>query len=469
MHRYPPPNLHDLLLPVIACLPTAFFSPQAPPALLTLLSPILRQRVSLHSQTVSAPGTRPNTWENNWLNLLTWSPQRAEQLREICSELQLEPHPVSGELELFEDGVETIEYRHLDAETVQAKCDVAKYGISVVWTWCTNDSGAVGVEGLTGASGGEQNTKDGWRIAEVRPIAMTEDETWYSTQAEAEEAPSLTSAAFPPTTSTTTTAPAQPPRSQPQTPAASEDDYWASYDRTPSTHTPAHRSPAPPSTALNPLTSLHRHDSETEYFARYASEVQPALDAHDPDEAAGADGDDFDSTLGPSQSAFDRRSRQLHGQPTPPYEGDTGIRTGTGSKENGATSNSNGAEEESYPMPCTEIPSQSTIPPVSAPRVPQPSESNGALSTLHNYHQQPVPHVQNKGEQVQVPQSSRSDSPIHRLEQEASATSAAEVGVKQHISTEMKSLYRLARAVGIEREEFERIVGREIEVLGMLD
>lgn len=469
MHRYPSPNLHDLLLPVIACLPTAFFSPQPPPALLPLLSPILRQRVSLHSQTATAPGTRPNTWENNWLNLLTWSPQRAEQLREICSELQLEPHPVSGELELFEDEPETIEYRHLDAETVQAKCDVRKYGISVVWTWCTNDSGAVGVEALTGASGGEQNTEDGWRIAEVRPVAGTEDETWYPSQAEADEAAPKTLAEVSPSRSTPAPTPTAAPLSapQPETPA-SEDDYWALYDRTPAARTPARHSPAPLSTGLNPLTTLDRRDSETEYFARYASEVQPALDAHDPDESAAADAsrEDFSSTLGPSQSVLDPTRRQLHGQPTPPDESDTGL---TSQSKEVAASNSN-AGEETYPLPCTEIPSQSTIPPASAPRVLQPSESHDALPTIYQqHHEQSIPYIPHRNGSMQSPQPSRSTSPINKLEREAAVTSAAEVGVKQHISTEMKSLYRLARAAGIDRSEFERVVWREIEVLGMLD
>lgn len=44
-----------------------------------------------------------------------------------------------------------------------------------------------------------------------------------------------------------------------------------------------------------------------------------------------------------------------------------------------------------------------------------------------------------------------------------------EVAVKQHISTSMKSLYRLSKAAGIDRSEFESIIHIELSVLSMLD
>jgi hypothetical protein len=55
------------------------------------------------------------------------------------------------------------------------------------------------------------------------------------------------------------------------------------------------------------------------------------------------------------------------------------------------------------------------------------------------------------------------------LEREAESHSQAEIAIKQHISTDIKSLFRLARSAGIEREEFERIIQRELEVLPMLE
>lgn len=44
-----------------------------------------------------------------------------------------------------------------------------------------------------------------------------------------------------------------------------------------------------------------------------------------------------------------------------------------------------------------------------------------------------------------------------------------EIAIKQHVSTTMKSLYRLAKATGIEREEFEAMIQTELSILPMLD
>ena len=58
---------------------------------------------------------------------------------------------------------------------------------------------------------------------------------------------------------------------------------------------------------------------------------------------------------------------------------------------------------------------------------------------------------------------------VERLEKNARSASSAEFGIKQHISTDIKSLYRLARPAGIDRDEFERIVKTELDVLGFMD
>jgi hypothetical protein len=70
------------------------------------------------------------------------------------------------------------------------------------------------------------------------------------------------------------------------------------------------------------------------------------------------------------------------------------------------------------------------------------------------------------------PMSASSESSVEKLEQQAERIehqAQAEVGIKQHISTDIKSLYRLARSVGISREEFGRIVQTELELLPMMD
>lgn len=58
---------------------------------------------------------------------------------------------------------------------------------------------------------------------------------------------------------------------------------------------------------------------------------------------------------------------------------------------------------------------------------------------------------------------------IARLEENAALRMQSEVGVKQHISTTIKSLYRLSKAAGIQRDEFERMVQTELSVLAMMD
>ena len=73
--------------------------------------------------------------------------------------------------------------------------------------------------------------------------------------------------------------------------------------------------------------------------------------------------------------------------------------------------------------------------------------------------------------QIDHPQPSSSptnSAAMSRLEDSAVLQSVAEVAIRQHISTSMKSLFRLARGSGIEREEFERLVQTELDTLGMM-
>ena len=50
-----------------------------------------------------------------------------------------------------------------------------------------------------------------------------------------------------------------------------------------------------------------------------------------------------------------------------------------------------------------------------------------------------------------------------------SGNDRAQFGIKQHISTDIKSLFRLAKSAGMDRGEFERIVRTELEVLGLME
>jgi hypothetical protein len=58
---------------------------------------------------------------------------------------------------------------------------------------------------------------------------------------------------------------------------------------------------------------------------------------------------------------------------------------------------------------------------------------------------------------------------VAKLEQEAESQSTYEVGVKQHIGTSIKSLFRLAKATGMSRVEFQAMVRTELELLDVTD
>jgi hypothetical protein len=70
------------------------------------------------------------------------------------------------------------------------------------------------------------------------------------------------------------------------------------------------------------------------------------------------------------------------------------------------------------------------------------------------------------------PESSASSSgsnTVAKLEATAGKQEQSEFGVKQHISRSIRSLYLLSRASGIDRDEFERLVKTELDVLGMVE
>ncbi len=66
------------------------------------------------------------------------------------------------------------------------------------------------------------------------------------------------------------------------------------------------------------------------------------------------------------------------------------------------------------------------------------------------------------------PPLSATSSTVARLEERADQQSASEIGIRQHIGTTMKSLYRLASSAGMERGEFNRIIQRELETNSIL-
>ena len=367
----PAPDPRTLLPPLLACLPTAFASPRPPPALLPLLSPILRQRVQLLSPSSSST--------DSWLTLLCWDTSGAEKLPGIVESESFELHPVSGEIE-FRD-VEQLRYRRLDPETLQALLVLTDLSLMVTYLWCIGD---------------EEGGGTGWRAAELGPLNLSEidGKTWFTSIEEADEMARESTVAL---------AIREAENNKQDVGEATEDDddqYWAQYDMTlgqTPTETRSSRQEVPAVAKGRPCST-----SEDEYYAQY-TEVQPALDGHDPS----AQREEFGMS-------------SLNGDIT--TKGSTRRRPSNG-------------------VPISEPPEMTSRRDNSTSYVSQPQPSSSSDITLT----------------------------VERLEHTAASLAQSEMAARQHISTSMKSLFRLARNTGIDRQEFERLIRTELETLSMLE
>jgi hypothetical protein len=378
----PPPDAHTLLPPVLACLPTAFASPRPPPALLPLLSPILRQRLSFLSSS------------DNWLKLLCWDSESAEQLWSQIEDTTFEPHPVSGEIEIGD--VSGIGYKRFDEETLKAQLILSDWSFVPLFLWC---------------SGGDDG--DGWKLSDLLP-SPTLDATWSSSIQEANSTSQerILKEAL---------AEAEASQTKPQAsssnlePPDDDEDYWAMYDRSPG------RTPAPAS-VRNPSITAITQQNEADYYARYA-DVQPAMDNHDPDEEMNVQPNGIESTM----NGHTQDHRMPSTSDPPPYQPQV--------KPN---------DPEQEPQIRT---------PPSEMEVQQPSPSS---PSSHASRSAAIARLESAAEK-------------YNDESYGSLSAGHELGVRQHISTTMKSMYRLARSVGMRRGEFEETISREVEGLKLLD
>ncbi|RDL38348.1 Uncharacterized protein BP5553_02688 [Venustampulla echinocandica] len=373
-----PPAARELLAPLLGSLPAAAIASEPPNALLPLLSPILRQRVQLLSASSNEP----------WLSLLCYDQSKTSKLEVAVKNEALEPHPVSGEVEVDWDYDVDIRYRRVDQETLQALVSLRELGFNVKLVWCVGDE----------VGGGA-----GWRIGEVGVPDGTEGPWGEKNIADAEDASKTRAAETHHVTNGNSGLAAQEDDN--------DDDYWAQYDNTPS-RTPAQNSPAPPTLA----NGSRAQPDEDAYYAQYA-EVQPAMDNHDPDEAR--QNGNIESSLG-----RDEITAELQQNLSSPPDVTPGALAWSPSDERETTPYTNGISETLLH--------------------PRPASSTG---------------------------SSGSDT-VAKLEKRAAANALRdqnEHGIKQHISTSMKSLYRLARVSGIDRAEFERLVTTELDCLSLMD
>lgn len=361
-----PPDPQSLIPPLLACLPTSFASPKPPPALLPLLSPILRQRLHIHTAGSST---------NNWAPLLTWDAAKGETLKDAIENAVFEPHPASGEIEVGDH--EPITYKRFDHETLKAQISLQEWPFTIIYLWCTGSD-----EG------------NGWKVAEVIPLdeALQRDSTWSSSISHANETANERLV-----TEALQEADLAGPASQRNLSVqpADEDDYWAMYDKSPG-RTPARMASVEPKMMGS---------SEDDYYARYGS-VQPAMDGHDPDEVM----------------------------------------------EDGGQSTLKGTVLENYLSRESEV--QEERSPLAPPYQLNDEGEEKELEVTH-----PVP---------SSPSSKASDA-VARLEEHAERYGLSDIGIRQHIGSSVKSMYRLAKSAGMDREEFERIVQRELETLSLYE
>ncbi|PHH69875.1 hypothetical protein CDD80_6396 [Ophiocordyceps camponoti-rufipedis] len=362
-----PPDQASLLAPLLPALPVAAAATQPAVKLLPLLSPILRQRVQLLSESSSEP----------WLRLLCYDADKTGRLAEIARGESLEPHPVSGEVEIDWGYDAETRYRRLDQETLQALVVLSEIGIAFLLVYCVGDQ----------VGGG-----DGWRIGEVTVAEKPSPFVRFG------GAPSIVEAERQYAASGMDAARSKDNADDDNGDGDGDDDdddddaYWGRYDLTPGRLTPRRtpankRSPAPRS-----MLGQQEASGEDAYFSQY-DHVQPAADGHDPDE----------------------EMAQTH--LVPPL----GLQTVT----NETTT------EKANPPSATETD-------IVSPRPASSASSSGCDA-------------------------------IARLEESAGRQEQTEFGVRQHVARSIRSLYMVSRATGMSRDDFQRLVERELAVLGMVE
>ena len=198
---------------------------------------------------------------------------KAPKLSEAVRTGDLEPHPVSGEVEVdWKYEVDT-RYRRVDEETLQAFVVLSALNLAFQLVWCVNDE-------LGGA--------DGWRVGEITVPSKTSPFAKFGGCATVPEAELRFINTLASSRRTT-------PRSglSHHIPSANieeeedDDSYWEQYDDTPAQSRKSSLVPRARKASIIPgsnLQDISDDEDEGDYYAQYDG-VQPAMDNHDPDEA----------------------------------------------------------------------------------------------------------------------------------------------------------------------------------------
>ncbi len=388
---------------VLESLAGAAVATQPPETVLPHLTPILRQRVQL----LSAGSKEP------WLRLLSYDPARVPLLSEIATSGALNPHPVSGEIEVDWDGQVEVNYRRRDEETIESFVVLGELNLFFRLLFVFGEDAwkvaEVGVPNpaILDAFGGLPDMNDAEKVFQAAKTTVSTRVHLYGPHV------GSSNGAWVPETTTA------------DDDDDDDDDYWGRYDATPSRTPAVKRSPAPQTLAPPSQPGIPRSQSteaEDAYFALYDT-VQPAMDNHDQDEEAHLEG---------------------YVEPPPPP---APAMTQPAPLSNGTATTAEQRESSQGPTLAQPIPIK-----------PGSSRSSVSRGSGQETHPRPSSSASSNASQT-----------VAKLEEVAESRGQTEYGVKQHISRSIRSLFLLSRASGIDREEFERMVRTELDVLGMVE
>ncbi|KAF2278174.1 uncharacterized protein EI97DRAFT_431446 [Westerdykella ornata] len=441
----PQPNPRQLLPPVLeqlSVLGTAKGCP--PPTFMELCCIDLRQRLQWLSKDTES-----------WLPLLCHDDRIGSKLPDLVNSLNLCPHPASGEIELPDTDLTV--YKRSDCETLHARFFLNTLGLIVAYLW--------------------DNQEAAWKFAELRPIEDENDSfMWFRTIDEADEKLLKARATAhgyngystpPPADTVSQSSPVSPPvpelthassdknsdddedaywaqynfAGEEEAPRHSiqekndtddEDAYWSRYDATPTGDIPAHRRNIPSDQA--PAT-------EKDYFKSYDGEFSPMLVGNralkTPTSGTLLRGPGIvNENIGPTEP--ERRSSNGTNDPNAAnsFNG-LGI-TDALSRLINASNTTTTTTTDLPPTP------PSPCPPLSHPRASSPSKSPS------------IPDLERSAERA-------SEAELRFQNYERVAQKAVEV----HIGTQIKSMRRLAKEMGMGLAEFRRVVEANLEGLGM--
>jgi len=321
--------------------------------------------------------------------------------------------------------------QRVDQETLHAAVEIPEIGIVVVYLYVALD---------------DVEPKSGWKVFDVRllDVDIHQEEGWKSTVKDAEEFYQIS---HPQVQGKSKNIGLETKRLEnggsnliPQQGGDEvigdgaddddddDDDYWGRYDEEDSESVASPDEPSRPT------------ETDDDYYNRY-SNVQPAMDPEDPTlpttsvPAAVPTTNDNQNSLSNIHSPIPQKpvsSLPLSIQPP-------------------QTSISNDNNNHDIP---------SSSPPSLSPTYTVQSKSTAITQ-----------HTTNTNTNAPLLQAGTNRNSIHieKSEQQAEVDEKFETAIRQHVSTSMKSLYRLWKVSGMEKDEFDAVIKTELDVLGIMD